>query len=652
MALRRARLGAALAGFDAATIATTHQFCQDMLTGLGIVGDTDPDGTFVERIDDVVTEVVDDFYLRKYAVPGAKTPDFDRATALAIGQAVVNDPGARIEPGRDAPDAAGARAGFAEAVRAEVERRKRGRRLFTFDDMLLRLHRALRHPQLGAAARARLRARFSVVLVDEFQDTDPIQWDILRAAFHEESAERPTALTFIGDPKQAIYAFRGADVVSYLQAVETAGTREGLTKNWRSDEPLVRALDTVFGGAALGDEKIVVPRVESAHPTRRLVGAPRPAPFRLRVLPRAGLRAHWKTGLPMVGPVRERIAADLAADVAELVAADSRWEDGREDPSLGPGDVAVLVRTNAQAGLVREALAVAGVPSVLAGATSVFATESAEEWLTLLEAVEQPGRTGRVRAAALTVFLGHAATDLDAHADAVLPEVGAMLRRWGAALHDRGVAAFLEAVAAETGLAARVLARVDGERRITDIRHIGQVLHAAAVESRLGVVALVEWLRARMAEAAAGTGELRPERSRRLESDASAVQVLTVHKCKGLEFPVVYVPFGWDRWVSDDPDRRHPPRRARAAGARGRRAGRPRVARARRRGPRRGRRRGPAPALRRADPRAGPGRVLVGARRPPPRTPRCSACSSGGPRRARAPTARTRWSRTSASSRS
>ena len=227
VALRRARLRAALAGFDAATIATTHQFCQDMLTGLGIVGDTDPDGTFVERIDDVVTEVVDDFYLRKYAVPGAKTPDFDRATALAVGQAVVNDPGARIEPGRDAPDAAGARAGFAEAVRAEVERRKRGRRLFTFDDMLLRLHRALRHPQLGAAARARLRARFSVVLVDEFQDTDPIQWDILRAAFHEESAERPTALTFIGDPKQAIYAFRGADVVSYLQAVETAGHARG-----------------------------------------------------------------------------------------------------------------------------------------------------------------------------------------------------------------------------------------------------------------------------------------------------------------------------------------------------------------------------------------------------------------------------------------
>ena len=161
VALRRARLGAALAGFDAATIATTHQFCQDMLTGLGIVGDTDPDGTFVERIDDVVTEVVDDFYLRKYAVPGATTPDFDRATALAIGQAVVNDPGARIEPGRDAPDAAGARAGFAEAVRAEVERRKRGRRLFTFDDML-----AAPAPRAAppAARRRRPRAAAGAVL--------------------------------------------------------------------------------------------------------------------------------------------------------------------------------------------------------------------------------------------------------------------------------------------------------------------------------------------------------------------------------------------------------------------------------------------------------------------------------------------------------
>ena len=549
VARRRARLTAALAGFDAATIATTHQFCQDMLTGLGIVGDTDPDGTFVERIDDVVTEVVDDFYLRKYAVPGAPAPHFDRATALEIGRAVVNDPSAGIAPEQDIEGAAGARASFARAVRQEVEKRKRRRRLFTFDDMLIRLRNALTNPSLGDAACARLRARFSVVLVDEFQDTDPIQWEILRVAFHGHSA-----LTFIGDPKQAIYAFRGADVVSYLQAVESAGTKSGLAKNWRSDEPLVRALDTIFNHAALGDDRIVVPPVASAHPYRRLAGAPRPAPFRLRVLPREGLRSTWKNGLPIVGGVREKVAADLAADIAELVAADSRWhEAGRADPTLGPGDIAVLVRTNANATLVREALTAAGVPSVLAGATSVFATESAEEWLTLLEAVEQPGRSGRVRAAALTAFLGHAAADLDAHADAVLPEVGAMLRRWGLVLHDRGVAAFLEAVAAETGLAARVLARVDGERRITDVRHIGQVLHAVAVESRLGVVALVEWLRARMAEAAAGTGELRPERSRRLESDASAVQVLTIHKCKGLEFPVVYVPFGWDRWVSDEP---------------------------------------------------------------------------------------------------
>ncbi|MEJ2862775.1 UvrD-helicase domain-containing protein [Actinomycetospora flava] len=549
VAARRARLTSALAGFDAATIATTHQFCQDMLTGLGIVGDTDPDGTFVERIDDVVTEVVDDFYLRKYAIPGAPAPDFDRKTALLIGQAVVGDPSAGIAPDHDIPGAAGARASFARAVRAEVEKRKRRRRLFTFDDMLTRLRNALVDPRLGPAACQRLRDRFSVVLVDEFQDTDPIQWEILRVAFHGHSA-----LTFIGDPKQAIYAFRGADVVSYLQAVESAGTKSGLATNWRSDAALVRALDTIFNRAALGDEKIVVPPVASAHPGRRLVGAPRPAPFRLRVLPREGLRSTWKSSLPIVGGVREKVAADLAADIAELVAADSRWEEsGRADPTLGPGDIAVLVRTNANANLVREALTAAGVPSVLAGATSVFTTESAEEWLTLLEAVEQPGRPALVRAAALTVFLGHAAADLDAHADAVLPEVGASLRRWGAVLHDRGVAAFLEAVAAETGLAARVLARVDGERRITDVRHIGQVLHAAAVESRLGVVALVEWLRARMAEAAAGTGELRPERSRRLESDASAVQVLTIHKCKGLEYPVVYVPFGWDRWVSDEP---------------------------------------------------------------------------------------------------
>lgn len=549
VALRRRRLATALAQFDAATIATTHQFCQQMLTSLGITGDTDPDATFVTDIDDLVDEVVDDFYVRKYA-PVDDTrgdgPAFTRELAGTIAHRAIADGQARLEP-RTAPDGSPAqvRCAFAGAVRREVDRRKRRRRIFTYDDMLTRLSAALRDPSRGPAACARLRERYRVVLVDEFQDTDPVQWDILRTAFAGH-----TDLVLIGDPKQAIYAFRGADVVSYLAASEGADSHATLATNWRSDEPLLAALDTVFRGAALGDERIVVRPVAAAHREQRLAGAPVTTPLRLRVVGRGGL-PQSNRHLLTVGPARERVATDAASDIAALLAAGASLRNGEGQRPVTPGDVAVLVRTNAQGDLIRDALAVAGVPAVVTGTASVFATPTATQWLTLLEALEQPQHTGRVRAAALTCFLGRTVADLDAGGDEALEQLGLTLRHWATVLAERGVAALVAAVTAGVGLPQRLLATVDGERQLTDLRHIGQALHAAAVDGHLGVAALVGWLRRRIAEA--GT-ETAPDRSRRLESDADAVQIVTVHRSKGLEFPVVYVPFGWDRHVRTDPE--------------------------------------------------------------------------------------------------
>jgi exodeoxyribonuclease V beta subunit len=534
---RRARLARALAGFDAATIATTHQFCQQMLAGLGVAGDADADAEFVESIDDLIVEVVDDFYVRKYGNRAAGPPAFRRSEALAIARHAVHDGQARLEPAAAAPGStAGVRHRFATAVRAEVARRKRVRRRYTYDDMLTRLDDALADP--GRGAPQRLRARYAVVLVDEFQDTDPVQWSILRRAFHGH-----TTLVLIGDPKQAIYAFRGADVVSYLDATRTAGGHATLGRNRRSDEPLLRALETVFNGAALGADIPVHP-VESAHPGQRLRGAPTDTPFRLRVVPRGGLPRAPRRDLAVVGPARELVARDAAADIAALLASPATI-DGEP---VRPGDVAVLVRTNGQGTTIRSALSAVGVPAVLSGTASVFGAPVAREWLTLLEACEQP-RLARLRAAALTCFLGHTVEELcGPGGDDLLDELGATVRSWAAALHERGVAALLEAVTADTALPRRLLARTDGERLLTDLRHIAQTLHAAAVAGSLGPAALVEWLRRRLDEAAQDVG---PERSRRLESDAAAVQIITIHRSKGLEFPVVYVPFGWDRFVPD-----------------------------------------------------------------------------------------------------
>ena len=535
LALRRRRLRDALGSFDAATIATTHQFCQLVLRSLGVAGDTDTGARLVEDLDDLLVEVVDDLYLRGFA-DAAEGPVFTRAEALRLARQAVGDPQARLEPtGADPGTTAHRRVGFARAVRAEMERRKRRLGVLSYDDLLSQLAEALETE--GAPARVRMRQRWSVVLVDEFQDTDPVQWQVLDRAFTGHAR-----MVLIGDPKQAIYAFRGGDVVTYLAAAETAGTRKTLAVNWRSDQPLVDALGVVLQDAALGHPEIVVRPVTAWHDTSRLQGAPRPEPLRLRVLRRDQFGRRGTTGLT-VATYRPHIARDCAHDIKALLTSGATF-DGRP---VEPGDVAVLAHTGRNLQLVREALAGLGVPAVIAGGGSVFATPAAVEWQTLLEALEQPHRSARVRSAALTSFLGHSAVDLDERGDRLTDEVADLLRDWADLFALRGVAAVMEAAVAR-GLYARVLARADGERHLTDLRHVAQAMHQAALVDRLGLVALLTWLRDQMAE---DKVEVASERTRRLDSDAAAVQLVTIHGSKGLQYPVVYLPFVADRWAPD-----------------------------------------------------------------------------------------------------
>jgi exodeoxyribonuclease V beta subunit len=539
---RRHRLIRALAAFDAATIATTHGFCLQMLAGLGMAGDLEPDATFVEDVDDLVVEVVGDVYVRRFAGERGE-PAVDPRTALTVARSAVGDPQAKLVQ-TDAPDGSSAQLRYVLAAdtEKEVHRRKRMRRLIDYDDLVSRLDDALRDPVRGAAAVERVRSRYKVVLVDEFQDTDPLQWRILETAFHGA-----TTLVLIGDPKQAIYAFRGADLVTYLEATGAATLHCTLGRNRRSDEPLLTALGALFRGAALGDERIRVWDVVASHRAPRLDGAG--PPLRLRVVRRS--LADVSDRAKITAKVARRIVAeDVAVDIVGLLDGPGRLNlDGGARP-VSPGDIAVLVRTNDQAAMVRDTLAAAGVPAVLTGSRSVFLAPTGRDWLCLLRALEQPHRAGLVRAAALTPFVGWTPRQLADSGDAGTDELGLLLRSWRDVLAERGVAALLEVMTSK-GLVERLLGTDDGERRLTDVRHIGQALHAAAVTGRLGLAATVEWLQRRINEAAEDAAE---ERSRRLESDADAVQVVTIHGAKGLQFPVVYVPYGWDRYVPENPD--------------------------------------------------------------------------------------------------
>ncbi|GAB3990764.1 UvrD-helicase domain-containing protein [Nocardioides marmoraquaticus] len=525
VALRRRRLRRALADFDGATIATTHQFCQQVLRSLGVAGDTDTGAELVDDLDDLVVEVVDDLYLARFG--GTARPPFSRDTALQVARAAVGDPQARLVAagGDGVPQR---RLELALAVRAEVDRRKRRLGVLSYDDLLSRLRDALRQPDSPAAAR--MRQRWQVVLVDEFQDTDPVQWEVLDLAFTGVAD-----MVLIGDPKQAIYAFRGGDVAAYLRASGTAGTHRTLDTNWRSDAPLVDALQTVLRGAELGDERITVLPVRAHHQRARLTGAPVSDPLRLRLVDDVDTIS--------IDQARDRIAADLAGQVAALLAGGTRFD----DRPLEPTDVAVLLPGAADFPRFQAALGARGIPSVVAGGSSnVMTTESGTQWLTLLEALEQPHRAARVRAVALTAFVGLSASRLDAGGDALTDEVGERVRRWLDLLRARGVAAVHEAVVAD-GLGERVLARPGGERLLTDLHHVGQVLHELAHRDRLGVAGLLEWLRSERART-------RSERTRRLDTDAQAVQLTTMHSSKGLQFPVVMLPLAFNRWRPKDPD--------------------------------------------------------------------------------------------------
>ena len=521
VAERHRRLRDALASFDSATIATTHQFCQTVLRSLGVAGDTDTGATLVESLGELVVEVVDDVYLRRFG-DGAAPPPFTRAEALSLAATVVGDAYARLAEADDPESAGGRRVAFAHEVRAEIERRKRRLGILSYDDLLGRLAGALADDD--APARQRMRQRWKVVLVDEFQDTDPKQWEVLDRAFSGHAT-----VVLIGDPKQAIYAFRGGDVVTYLGAAATASTQATLDVNRRTDADLVERLQVVLRGAALGDPRIEVRAVTADHGGSRLAGAPHPAPFRIRQVRRDGFALA--KGKVKASDARAHIAADCAADIAELLASDATW---CGDP-VEARHVAVLVGEWSQAELVRRALSDQGVPAVVGGGSKLLTSPAGDEWLCLLEALEQPHRSGRVRAAALTSFLGLSLPELHAGADELTDRLADRFRGWALLLRGRGVAALMEATE-EQGLSARVLATTGGERLLTDLRHVGQTLHETARRDALGLTGLLEWLRSER-EAASS------ERVRRLDSDAAAVQITTVHQSKGLQYPVVHLPF-------------------------------------------------------------------------------------------------------------
>ena len=433
---------------------------------------------------------------------------------------------------------------LARAARDELEARKRRMGVMTYDDLLTRLSDTLAG-EGGAVAAARLRERYRVVLVDEFQDTDPVQWRIMQTAFGDGEVDaRPDRRPEAGDLRVP----RRRRLRLHRGGAQTAGSEATLTDEL-AQRPGPASTPTTRCSAGRSSGTRGSSTGTSAPRTRRprLHGAPDPAPLRIRVVPRdtVGLTAK---GYALLEPARQHVACDVAADIVALLRSGATIDgEGR----VRPGHIAVLVRTNRNASRVRDALEAVDVPAVINGAGSVFGTEPAREWLRVLEAIERPSYPPRARSAALTTILGWTTEQVASANEDDWEGVHRRLHHWARVLRVKGVASLMEAITLEEGLPARVLAMVDGERRMTDLRHVGELLHAAATAEQMGATALTGWLRARVLEAARDNND--EERSRRLESDAEAVQVLTMHRSKGLEFPVVYYPDLWEpSWIPSD----------------------------------------------------------------------------------------------------
>jgi len=405
-------------------------------------------------------------------------------------------------------------------VPKDLHARKARQGVLGFDDLLLSVADAL-GAEGGKELAETLRRRFKAVLIDEFQDTDPVQFEIFDGVFG--GGDHP--LFLIGDPKQAIYGFRGADVYAYLSAARGA-RRHSMKTSYRSDPGLVAAVNALFRAPGvfevdgidyveLGPKPDATDRVET--------------PMEVLFLERDDDSKQLNKS-----EARRAVARATAADIVALV----------EDSEWNAGQVAVLTRTNAQCFLMQDALRERGIHSVVISDTSVFESDEAQDVQAVLGAALDPLSRSDLRRAVATSLVGVTGDEIAAH-----EEDAVFWQRWVEKFRtlsqlwvERGFVRMFRALLAETNAAKNLLERPGGERRLTNVLHLSELLHRASVEQHLGPASLLTWL----AEQREGLRATAERAEIRLESDEAAVKILTVHKAKGLEFPVVYCPFLWD----------------------------------------------------------------------------------------------------------
>jgi exodeoxyribonuclease V beta subunit len=436
------------------------------------------------------------------------------------------------------------RVGLAQALTGEVERRLLREGTMSFNDLILRLSRALKEDR-GGELRRILHERYRAALIDEFQDTDAAQWHIFAALFGGGAHY----LYLIGDPKQAIYRFRGADIFSYFDAKESADAHLTLDRNYRSHPDLVTEVNRLFSsrsqpfgfsGSVMDYHPVVPARtVENGFLQRDGKAA--------AAMVYCGLpESEQKDGRWTSGKAAEQILHFVLHEVACLLDPDNPMLLTDKDGSrpVRPKDIAILVRSNRQAEQYQQLFAREFIPTVVASRQSVFATEACREIFSLLNAIAAPGDMLRLKTAMTIPWFGLSGQELqaiwqdDARFDDWHNRFQAYFQLW----REQGFLTMMSRLLGDERVLVTLAGSAMAERHIANIHHLLELIQAAESAENLGIGQTLQWLRTMM------TGKRGEEDVElRLESDEEAVRIVTMHSAKGLEYPIVFCPFLWHR---------------------------------------------------------------------------------------------------------
>jgi exodeoxyribonuclease V beta subunit len=419
-------------------------------------------------------------------------------------------------------------------AREQLLVRKKQNNIQFYDDLLIRLKNAL-EDNGGKKLAQIIRKKYNAALVDEFQDTDSFQYIIFTRIFDSKKS----TLFMIGDPKQSIYSFRGADIFSYMKAAQNTDSKYTLIKNWRSNPNLITAVNTIFS-------KINAPFVYDKIGFEKGVSGKKIKSMNERSLPALTLwylKENKKAKTPKPLSKTESvplIAKAVAGEISRLIL------ENKNNLSHGihAKDIAVLVRTNRQAQIIKKHLSLKNIPSVLYLTGNIFHSNEAMEMERILLSIAEPGNERAFNAAVVTDILGLFGEDLDSVSREPfwLEDKSSRFREYFRLWTRYGFIRMFRLLMAEEEVRERLLSFPDGERRLTNLLHLAEILHQESSEKKLGITGLLKWLseqrNAEMPESE--THQLR------LESDDQAVKIITIHKSKGLEFPVVFCPFAWE----------------------------------------------------------------------------------------------------------